>query len=326
MPPAPGQKAPADDPRQTYKAFIDAFLPTLSNKVHEDRIAYLYLDSSAHLTIGIGHLVAYHKQRNDRKVVRAAVETIFKYGFTNLAPARPVEHGKKTHSVVPGPLGQPKGRPGMDPQVNPGSRATQAAGSDHLLPGPHGTPMPAGATPPTPTLFPPVTVDLLTDEAIKIMALDIHYTKGKSKKKHTYGAPHYQSYNHYALTESGVTSLGFDDVLAKIKEVKSEAAFKQFDTFPESAKQAVIDLAYQHGAGGITWHRDKATKKRVETAFAQAVEKADWNTAADNVPTDSASEARTKWRRDQLRAAVPAAKPGLPGAPKPPTPAPVPAH
>ena len=66
----------------------------------------------------------------------------------------------------------------------------------------------------------------------------------------------------------------------------------------------MIDLAFQYGAGGLAGHK----------AFAAAVAKKDWATAADNVPSGIAGPTRTKWREDQLRAAAPkpAAKPGVP--------------
>ncbi len=309
MPPDPGP-ATAEPPAKKYKAFIDAFLPTLSNATHENRIAYLYLDSNAHLTIGIGHLLARHKYRNDRKYVQASLQAIFKYGFTGWQTSKVPEHGKKENSVKPGPKGTPKPPPVPTSPWDEFTRAAERWWHDLSTPGPRGTPKPvtahpsAPAAPAAPASSTGITVDKLTDDALKIMALDIHFIK-KDGTHHVHGAEYYKSYNHYRLTESGIDSLGFDDVLDKISAVRSHQAFKNFDAFPETAKQAVIDLAFQHGDTGL------ANK----TDFANAVGQADWSTAAAQVPTDSAGKDRTAWRRKQLLAAASIGLPSAPGLP-----------
>ena len=313
MPP-PGP-ATADSPAKKYKTFIDAFLPTLANAKHENRVAYLYLDSQAHLTIGIGHLLAKHAHRNDRKYVQASIQAIFKYGFTDLKTTKPPVHTKKANAAKPGPKGAPK--PPPPPTSWWDETAHEAEQWWHNLwtpgvPGPQGAPKPTTANPThphapvAPPLVPGITVEKLTDDAMKIMALDIHYTKPNGSH-HIYGATHYKSYNRFGLTDNGMDTLGFDDVLDKISAVKTHTAFKNFDAFPESAKQAIIDLAFQHGDTGL------ANK----TAFASAVEKSDWGTAATQVPTDNASTDRTAWRRKQLQAAAPAGAPAVPGMPQP---------
>ena len=309
MPP-PGP-ATADSPAKKYKAFIDAFLPTLANANHENRVAYLYLDSEAHLTIGIGHLLAKHPHRNDRQYVQASIQAIFKYGFTDLKTTKAPVHTKKANAAKPGPQGAPKPPP---PPTSWWSDATHEAEQwwhDLWTPGPHGAPKPVTANPThpkapvAPPLVPGITVAKLTDDALKIMAMDIHYTKPDGSH-HIYGAAHYKSCNRFGLTESGIDSLGFDDVLDKIKAVKNHQAFKDFDAFPESAKQAVIDLAFQRGDSGLAR----------ETAFANAVQKADWTAAAAQVP-NIAGPARTAWRRKQLQAAAGVAMPAGPGLPFP---------
>ena len=309
MPP-PGT-SPAVTPAQKYKAFIDGFLPTLASSAHESRIAYMYLDSRAHLTIGIGHLLAKHEHRNDRAYVQAAIQAIFGYGFVMLAAPRPPQHGHKGPAVQPGPKGAPKPPP-PPPAPSWWDNVTSSAENwwHHLTgPGPRRgpvviIPIPERTTAPAAhPSTPGITVEKLTDDALKIMALDIHYTKTVGKKhpkvtKHIYGASHYRSYNRFALSESGIDRLGFDDVLAKISEVKGVRAFRNFDAFPEAAKQGVIDLAFQYGAGGLSKY----------TAFANAVAAADWATASAQVPAGTAGPTRTAWRRNQLAAAAPKPK------------------
>lgn len=296
--------AKPEDPRTKYKAFIDGLLPTLGNKDHEGRIPYFYNDSKGHLTIGIGHLIV--RKGSNKAAVRTGVQAIVSYGFINKPVPPAKEHGHPHNGKKPGPLNAPT-RPQPSAAPPAGSRSDQTVQQPVLRPGVKGAPQPNTA-PQAPAPVPqPPTIDLLTTDAVAVLAINIHYTKPKSKKKHVYGSSHYGPFNHYVLSETGIDALGFDDVLAKIKEVKSEKNFSGFDDFPDSAKQSVIDLAFQYGAGGLNSHK----------AFSAAVAKQDWTTAAANVPSGIAGPTRTKWREDQLKAAAAAIPTPKPGAPAP---------
>ena len=272
-----------------YAAFINVFLPILQSPLHEGRIPYFYLDSLGHLTIGIGHLVAKHGSSKDK--VRTALQQIFKYRFTELNGSRWTKFSEPTSCNFL----NPRGSLGLElSTINDRfNRMCRPAFPDHLIPGVWGS-----FTPSDDYLrlmsFP--TLTMVTDDAVKVLAETTHYvTKGK---QHTFGAIHYQHFNKYGLTEDGVDALAFDDVVQKITEVLGETNFEDFDSWPLSVEQSVLDLAFQYGATGLNRH----------IKFSKAIANSDWKGAADNVPGGVSGNERTIWRVKQLRDAA-SAKP-----------------
>jgi hypothetical protein len=70
--------------------------------------------------------------------------------------------------------------------------------------------------------------------------------------------------------------------------------FPRFDTFPESARLALLDIAYQYGVGGL--------KKK--EALCAAVKAEHWDAAAIAVPTGVAGAGRTRERQERFRDAA----------------------
>lgn len=279
----------AKESRAKYSSFIEGYLPILGDNAHEGRIAWMYLDSNGHLTIGIGHLIA--KKGSDKRTVRESVAAIWSYGFSSLRAAPPIRYGKATNSMTPGPVSV-RSEGEFASVWNAGAGVCQETPQSQLVPGVWGYSEPSGTK--GASLHPIATVDSLTMQAVEILALGFRYHDAK-KHSHTYGSSHYQPYNSYVLTENGIDRLAFDDVLAKIAEIKGESAFRDFDDFPESAQTAIVDIAYQGGAHGAAR----------QSAFANAVKAQQWETAAAHVPFGNvAGPKRTEWRRAQLLAAV----------------------
>lgn len=272
-----------------YAAFINDFMPTLQSPSHEGRIPYFYLDSLGHLTIGVGHLMAKHGSTKDK--VRTAVQQIFKYRFTQLNGSRWTKFTEPTSCT----LSNPRGSLGLELSTIDDwfNKMCRPAVPDHLIPGVWGSFTPSDDYLQSMS-FP--TLAMVTEDAVKVLAETIHYvTKGK---QHTFGATHYQHFNKYGLTEDGVDALAFDDVVQKITEVLGETNFKDFDLWPLSVEQSVLDLAFQYGAAGLNGH----------TKFSKAIADSDWKVAADNVPGGVSGNERTIWRVKQLRNAA-SAKP-----------------
>ncbi len=275
-----------------YAKLFDEYLPTLAE--HEGRIAYMYLDSLGHLTVGIGHLMVRADADWTEATVRTAVAQVFTYGFTTgFAPV--TRSAGLQNRAQSGALPRPWGCLRNDWMQSRDFDFMSVPLRMHFnaMPGVFGLP-PLAALEFAPTTQAGPTLDAVTEDAVRIMKLP-HTYKKKSGKNGTYGASHYRTSNRYAMTESGITRLAYDDVVKKIGELGGEKPFKNFDSFPQAAQIGLLDIAYQYGAHGAANH----------TKFSAAVQGMDWTAAAANVPSGVASETRTTWRKNQFKAAAP---------------------
>jgi hypothetical protein len=161
--------------------------------------------------------------------------------------------------------------------INPSSGLLSATTGDGATPGVWGYDMPS-------TDAAESNVSVMVDEAMQIEKLPVGW-----KMPIVY----FRCFNSYQLTEAAIDKLLADDIATKIKEVKAEPVFKDFDTFPLPAQVAVIDLAFQYGATGLAHH----------TKFAAAVKRLDWSQAMTACPAGVAQAERTQFRKNKLKEA-----------------------
>ena len=286
---------------QDYTRLIEALKPTFEE--YEGRSPWLYLDSLGHLTIGVGHLV--HMKGGSLDDLETGIKELFPYGIlqmrTNSAVAQDylsscqaVADGKQKMADAEGvrnrtvkaavakldSLGHYKS---LISSINSSSGLLTSARDDGATPGVWGYDLPD------------------TGASESNVAVMVQEAQGLEKLAHGWKAPivYFRCFNSYQLSEAGIDKLLADDIAAKIKEVKGEIPFKNFDTFPVPAQAAVIDLAFQYGAAGLATH----------AKFVAAIKKGDWAQAADACPAGVAQAERTQFRIDNLMQAATLANP-----------------
>jgi len=294
-----------------YQPLINALKPSFEK--FEGRSPWLYLDNLGHLTIGIGHLV--HKKQAPDEELETGVKRLFSYAVLQvrtdpaaarnyLASCQAMPAGKqkpkgsaavrnRTLNAAVGRLNALDSYKSLVSRIDPTSGTLATVQDDGTVPGVWGYDLPN------------------TDGAESNVAAMVNEARQIEKLPAGWKMPivFFKCFNSYQLAETAIDKLLEDDIANKIKEVKGEDDFEDFDTFPVPAQVAIIDLAFQYGAAGLASHE----------TFASAAGKAEWAKAAEACPAGVAQAERTKFRKDNLKQAgilaAPAAR--TPGSPPP---------
>jgi hypothetical protein len=225
--------------------------------VAEGGIPYLYLDTKGHLTIGYGHLVLNRKdlkQANWRQVLTKEIAKLWSYNIVSVEENRfdLWDHGRFSPACrqrIPGALS-----PSIDQPPN--------RSEDDLAPGPWGLGDPWG---------------LQVGHNVHTMVLEAEEMLNMPYGK-KFGASSFEPFTSFRIGEKAdMIRLAYDDIRLKIKEVKQQANFTEFDSFPMSGQLAVLDLAYQGGATGIAQNYKNGE-------FGKAVKERRWYDAAKLCP------------------------------------------
>lgn len=264
----------------------------------EGRSPWLYLDFLGHLTIGVGHLV--HKKGGAQTDLESGIKKIWSYGmnqiradagFANeyLSACRSlpvgtvsgVSHAAVYNRTMTSAITSLKliaSYNSLIAQLGQSVGTTTAMVSDPRVPGVWGYDLPASDSD-------QANVTVLIREAQHIEKLTVGWKLP---------IDYFQCFNSFELTDTAIDKLLNDDITSKVSEVKGEPSFKEFDSFPVPAQVAVLDLAFQFGARGLT----------NQTAFAAAVKKKDWLTAEKECPVQDTQADRTKFRKGNLHQAA----------------------
>jgi hypothetical protein len=87
----------------------------------------------------------------------------------------------------------------------------------------------------------------------------------------------YEEVSHIDLTADEIERLFREDVEQKIREIKAEKEFEDFDSFPQLAKLGFLDVAFNAGVGKILQPKEA----RGFPDFTDAVRRRDWKSAGD---------------------------------------------
>ena len=268
----------------------------------EGRSPWLYLDSLGHLTIGIGHLV--HKKGASRADLETGVSALFPYGIIQIrthpdlarnywSACQAVATGRQKNSPAEAVRNRTLnaavaklddlGLGALRSRIDPVSGLLSPVSDEGATPGVWGYDLPD------------------TDASASNLAVMVEEAGAIEKLPFGWKIPivYFKCFNSFQLADRAIDQLLEDDIAAKIKEVKGQGTFKDFDKFPVPAQVAVIDLAFQYGAAGLAGKTD----------FASAVKNAGWGLAAAACPSGVAQAERTKFRVDHLKQAEALAKP-----------------
>jgi GH24 family phage-related lysozyme (muramidase) len=274
--------------------FIDAYKPFAAR--FEGNVPWMYRDSRGFLTIGIGHLL--YKTGDPLLALQKAIKALWRYGS---GPRSIRQNGTQALSFVqacnarkPGPYWKSVQR-----FITSVDTASGAVGAPHdKVFGVLGVELPKERE---------SDWEAMVKEAEIIMKLPFGQRDAGG---------FFRCYNSYELVEGDIDALFRQDVNDAIKQLKGMhwvrpdpkrrskdyksplyPEFQDFDKFPDAAKMAMVDLAFQLGAAGLANYG--------AGAFRKAIGEKNWGKAATLTPQpEDAQDERNQWRKDQMEAAA----------------------
>jgi GH24 family phage-related lysozyme (muramidase) len=230
---------------------------------HEGFVPHMYLCTAGGLTIGIGHLIVSSADSSDPVKLQSGLRRLMRSEYELTIPLPPIE------PVQTGPA------------IMPWSPAAWC--SDPLV---LRTRCGVLAVPPT-------SLEVLEAEAIVVLqdrTEQLTRVRDGDKSTKAYSASRWNALTRCRMSEAGALRLKDADISEIMAQVK--AKFAGFSTFPDGAKIAVMDLAFQYGAGGANKH------------FGTAISKQDWKALAAVCASKGQYVDRNKARADFLLAAA----------------------
>jgi GH24 family phage-related lysozyme (muramidase) len=274
--------------------FIDAYKPFAAQ--FEGTVPWMYRDSRGYLTIGIGHLL--YKTGDSLLVLQKAIKALFNHGSgprsIRQKGAQALSFVQACNSRKPGPYWKSVQR-----FITSVDTASGAVGAPHDK------------------VFGVLGIELPEDHESDWQAMmkEAELIMKLPFGQHDAGG-FFRCYNSYEMVGGDIDTLFRHDVHEAVMQLKGMhwvrpdahrrskdfkaplyPEFQNFDKFPEAAKMAIVDLAFQLGAAGLANYGGGA--------FRKAVGEQNWGRAAILTPQPSdAQEERNEWRKQQLEEAA----------------------
>lgn len=234
-------------------------------RTHEGFVPHMYLCTAGGLTIGIGHLIVSSSDSSDPLKLREGLRTIMRADYEFSIPLPPME------PVAPVPQLAPWAPPSLDACTDPYVLRVRCG---------------VVVAPPTALEIAETEANLVLQDRVDQLRL---VNDGDNKTK-PYTASRWTGLTRCRMTEAGALKLKSADINQILAQVKSR--FTSFAAFPDNAKIAVMDLAFQYGAGGANKH------------FGALITKQDWTALAATCAAQTLYVARNKDRADFFTAAA----------------------
>jgi GH24 family phage-related lysozyme (muramidase) len=254
-------------------------------KKHEGTVPWMYLDHDGNLTIGVGHKVV-----SDDDSLQGGIEKLWKYGSLNSTrkPTTPLRPASAVYRV-PGPKMQVVfpllNQIGLGPACSPAGRTMLSSAGGHQVNPTGGTVAKGPTVVPSSVSTRNQSIQQMVQEARVIQQMDFG-------DDGLHDAEVYKPYSTFRMTEPAMKAMLDEDFAQMFKYVRWDPShkFRDIEKFPEEAQKALMDIAFQTGAGGMAKMTD----------FADAVQKQDWKLAAEKFKVPQADDDRNMDRKNLL--------------------------